>query len=163
LSSAFVELFTAKGVLETVLETPNGELTVFNLHLHMPSWVLGRNVRLRQMKRAVEVLGKQTGPAILAGDFNEDKLCEQPEFTAILEAARFSSPSNLGKEMLPTYRLENEFVDIWINRDHAPSCFDYVFTRSLEDLDLHVVSYEPVYLTPALSDHDPITLTLSSR
>jgi len=162
LSAAFVEIFAAKGVLETTVKTPYGELAIFNTHLHMPSWVLGRNVRLHQMKRVLQVLAASSTPAVLAGDFNEDKLWEQKEFTTILEAAGFSNPLSVATGMPPTYRLENEFVDIWMNRDKFSRRYDYIFIRSVDALGLNVTSYEPLYLTPVLSDHDPVVLTLSS-
>lgn len=162
LASAFVELFTAKGVLETTIQTPVGDISVFNTHLHMPSWVLGQNVRLRQMKRLMPVIAATTNPAVLAGDFNEDKLWEQKEFTTILNAASFSNPLSVEKGMPPTYRLENEFVDIWINRDKFARRYDYIFVRSLGQCGLRIRSYEPVYLTPALSDHDIVELVLST-
>jgi endonuclease/exonuclease/phosphatase family metal-dependent hydrolase len=163
LSSAFVEIFTAKGILETVIETPVGEVTVYNLHLHMPSWFLGQKIRLRQLKKALEVLAEHDKPAILAGDFNEDKLWEQKEFTTILSAANFSNPLSVAKGMPPTYRLENEFVDIWINKSDFSYRYDYVFIRNLDSLNLQVKSYEPLYLTPVLSDHDPVRLILSNE
>lgn len=163
LSVAFVEFFAAKGVLKTVLDTPFGKITVFNTHLHSPSWLLGQWVRLRQMERVLAVIGEDDTPAVLAGDFNEDKLWEQKEFTRILSGANFSNPLSVAKGMPPTYRLENEFVNIWINREYAPSRFDYIFVRNLEACSLTVRAYEPLYLKPDLSDHDPVVLVMESE
>lgn len=160
LSAAFVELFAAKGVLEVTVETPQGKLSVFNTHLHSPSWVFGQAIRLRQMRRVLDVLMQGETTAILAGDFNEDKLWEQKEFTKILNAASFMNPLSVALGMPPTYRLENEFVNIWINRAYAPSRFDYIFVRHLEQMGLTVKTYEPLYLAPALSDHDPVVAVL---
>ncbi len=158
LSAAFVELFAAKGVLEVTVDTPQGKLSVFNTHLHSPSWVFGQTIRLRQMKRVLDVLAQDEAAAVLAGDFNEDKLWEQKEFTKILNAAAFLNPLSVALDMPPTYRLENEFVNIWINRAYAPSRFDYIFVRSLDKLGFTVKTYQPLYLTPALSDHDPVVV-----
>ncbi len=162
LSSAFVELFSAKGVLETVVETPTGPLSVFNTHLHSPAWFLSQRIRLRQMKKMLGALTVVNGPAVLAGDFNEDRMWEQKSFTSILEAAHFSPPLAVDEDLLPSYRLENEYVDIWINREKASRRYDYIFIRAVDQLGFQVAAYEPVYVTPVLSDHDPVALTLSS-
>ncbi len=163
LSSSFVELFTAKGVLETEIKTPQGNLTVFNIHLHMPAWFFGKTVRLRQLRKAVSVLGKDSGPAVLAGDFNEDKMWEQIEYTKIIDGANFTNPLSVEAHKPLTYRLENEFVNIWINRSDAPCRYDYMFVRNLESIGLTVNTYKPLYLAPNLSDHDPVVLELSSN
>ncbi len=163
LSAAFVEMFGAKGVLETDIETPSGMMAVFNTHLHMPSGASGQRIRLKQLKCAMQIIANNDNPAILAGDFNEDKLWEQQEFNSLLDAAHFKHPVSILQGLPPSYRKENEFVDIWANRDEESRRYDYIFVRNIGNLGFDVSTYEPRYLTPALSDHDPVCLTLLSK
>jgi endonuclease/exonuclease/phosphatase family metal-dependent hydrolase len=161
LSSAFVELFTFKGVLETVIETPRGDMLVFNVHLHMPSWFLGRAVRLFQLRRAVKLLNEHKNmPAVLAGDFNEHALWNDKSFVYLLTETGFNEPLPVSDTVPLTYRKENPLVDVWINRSHADKRFDYIFVRNLDLLGYKVKDYAPVYLNPDLSDHDPVLLSL---
>lgn len=64
-------------------------------------------------------------------------------------------------EYMPSYRLNNPLVDNWINRVSYSRRLDYILVSLVEKLGLKVVQYEPIYLTPPLSDHDPIILSLS--
>ena len=162
MSSYFVELFTARGILETVVKTPKGLLRILNTHLHMPSRFLDTRIRLSQMRRAFERLGKPDGLAsILAGDFNEHEIMRQSAFAKILDAEGFDHPFDDRKEALTSsYRKENIFVNTWINAIRESKRYDYIFTRNLESLGYAVESYRPVYMEPELSDHDPVLLVL---
>jgi hypothetical protein len=60
------------------------------------------------------------------------------------------------------YRLNNTLVNNFINRIKYSRRFDYILVSITEEFDLKVVKYEQIYLIPALSDHDPVFLSLSS-
>jgi endonuclease/exonuclease/phosphatase family metal-dependent hydrolase len=52
-------------------------------------------------------------------------------------------------------------VDNWLNRIRFPKRYDYVFVKNTDAVGLQVVRYEPEYLKPPLSDHDPVILELA--
>ncbi len=165
----FQELFTGRGVLETVIETPLGLLRVFNTHLHMPDYYKSRQIRLKQMQSASEFIAlknKDGMPSIFAGDFNEDKIWDAPDFMAYFKKLNFHYPF-LEREdsYASTYRIENSFVDMWPNNydmDH-PKRFDYIFLNNIKKLGIEEVSYKPLYFNPTLSDHDPVEIILSDK
>jgi endonuclease/exonuclease/phosphatase family metal-dependent hydrolase len=160
LVSAFVEMFSSKGVLETMIETPRGLIRVLNTHLHMPSWFFDQRVRLMQLNSLMETIhAEDEVPTVLAGDFNEHDLMRSPEFAEMISSGQFTHPFH-PQEAAPTYRKENEFVDSWINRMDESKRFDYIFVRALEKIGLQVKKYAPVYTEVALSDHDPVMMSL---
>ena len=55
-----------RGVLQVMLDTPLGLLTVFCTH-----WGLNSQERKRQAARLAELVTNATGPVIVCGDFNE--------------------------------------------------------------------------------------------
>ena len=164
LSSAFVELFTQKGVLETLIDTPLGEVTVFNVHLHQPSWFLGRAVRLFQLRRTKKFFSdNKKVPSFLIGDFNENEIWKDTEFMSLLDSAGFRQPLPFSEKVPLSYRKENPFVSTWFNERYADMRFDYMFVREIEKISLQVISYTPLYLKPDLSDHDPVELILEQK
>jgi endonuclease/exonuclease/phosphatase family metal-dependent hydrolase len=154
-------MFTGRGVLETVLQTLKGPLRILNVHLHMPGWFQDQKVRLGQLKQTFQAVNWSDPLAtILAGDFNEHNILENTEFEKLFTKEKFSHPLDNELSLSPTYRTENKFVQEWINRTPDSKRYDYIFTTQLDTLGLTVEKYEPLYLDPVLSDHDPVLLVL---
>jgi endonuclease/exonuclease/phosphatase family metal-dependent hydrolase len=162
LGTHVVEFFTARGILETIIETPAGLIRVFNTHLHMPAWFFDSTIRLAQLKRAFKAIDQKSDmPMILAGDFNEHELLRQKDFAAQFTSRKFTYPP-LDKDFQPTYRVENPFVNgVWFNHNSYSKCFDYIFISQFEKFGLHPRDYHPICLDPVLSDHDPVFLSLA--
>lgn len=162
-NSAFGEALARKGFLETVLETPMGKLKVINTHLHEEAFVFDRKVRLVQLKKVFRQMNGRGLPGIFIGDFNQHSMARQGDFTELFDSIGFTHPlraDHISNE-LPSYRPENPYVEYWLNRTVLPKRFDYILVRGLEGLGLRTMQYEPQKLEPALSDHDPVLLTLS--
>jgi len=162
---SWIERIARKGVLEATLETPYGLMQVCNVHLHGGKHVLARSIRFKQLKSVVERMqGQRNVPAILAGDFNEHVLMDQKKFTNLLQS-RHLTHTFQGEHgpCMPSYRVENPLVNTWLNRSKYSRRLDYIFISLPEGWDLQVVQYEPLYLIPPLSDHDPVLLSLSSH
>jgi endonuclease/exonuclease/phosphatase family metal-dependent hydrolase len=158
-----VERIGHKGILEATIETPYGNIQVFNTHLHKEQRFFAHNIRVKQLKHILERMQEQQHlPVILAGDFNENALMEQKKLVTILQSRGLMHSIHFERyEYLPSYRLNNPLVDNWINRVSYSRRLDYILVSLVENLGLKVVQYEPIYLTPPLSDHDPIILSLS--
>jgi endonuclease/exonuclease/phosphatase family metal-dependent hydrolase len=157
------EIIGNKGVLETIVETPKGLLRILNIHLHHQSSKLikTKKIRLRQLRIVFATLKKETSlPTILAGDFNENNMMEEVSFKKVFEKAGYIHHGS-STEVLPTYRIENYFVNNWLNRVPQSQRYDYILTKDIEQGGLHFHSYTPWYISPALSDHDPVVLTLA--
>src|SRR5262245_43394471 len=161
---SLVELIGRKGVLEATIETPYGVMQVFNIHLHMGRSFFSHHIRVKQLKSVLEYMkAQQFMSIILAGDFNENTLMEQKKFFTMLQSSGFThSVSFAPYERMPSYRLNNPLVNNWIDRVKDSCRFDYILVRLTEDFDLRITRYEPIYLIPALSDHDPVFLSLSA-
>ena len=102
-------------------------------------------------------------PIILAGDFNENALMEQKKFATLLQSIGLTHSVYFEQyEFMPSYRIKNPLVNNWLNRSKYSRRLDYILVSLTEEFDLKVVQYEPMYLIPPLSDHDPIFLSLSS-
>lgn len=162
--SSFVEIFSQKGFLDVVVKSPHGLVRVLNTHLHTEQKYLSRKVRLAQLRQMVEQASLQDGweniPTIFTGDFNEPELLDQPDFFSLLQKGKFSHHNS---ELLPTYRTNNPLVNIWINRVASSRKIDYIFTKLIEQYNLVILQYEPIYLMPTLSDHDPLVLLLTNH
>jgi endonuclease/exonuclease/phosphatase family metal-dependent hydrolase len=157
------EYFGHKGIVTAMLQTPAGPLQVINAHL---VGGLGKSVwrqRLQQFKAALNPTDNNPTPTILAGDFNQHALTRHPEFAALLRQNGIVDPAPQTQPLLPTYRLDNPFVDLWINRRQQSERLDYIFVKFLEKLRLAVTSYAPMRLEPAISDHDPVVLLMSRQ
>lgn len=160
---SLVERIGRKGVLEATVETPYGTMQVFNIHLHMGSNFLARSIRFRQLKSILECVKLQRHlSVILAGDFNENILAEQRKFVAMLQSIGLAHSLHFEQyEYLPSYSRNNPLVNNWLNREKYSRRLDYILVGLTEDFDLKVRQYELMYLTPPLSDHDPVFLSLS--
>lgn len=160
---SLIERIGHKGILEATIETPYGAIQVFNTHLHKEQRFFAHHIRLKQLKTILQRMQKhQHLPAILAGDFNENALMEQKKWATILQSRGLVHSLHFERsEYLPSYRLSNPLVDTWVNRVQYSRRLDYILVSLVENLGLKVVQYEPIYLTPPLSDHDPVILALS--
>ncbi len=163
LNSTITEAFGRKGFLEVTVKTPLGNLKIVNTHMHHETVFFDRKIRLIQTTKMIMKTNGDQLPTIIAGDFNEDYLMREDEFTELFKTTGFSSPIKLedGERMQPTYRPGNAYVDNWRNRIRFPKRYDYMLVRNIDKMGLRVVKYEPEYLDPPLSDHDPLLLTLS--
>jgi len=161
---SLIERIGRKGALEATIETPYGVIQVVNTHLHMGKSFFARNIRVKQLKSILERMkGQLHLPVILAGDFNENVLMEQKKFVNILRSRGLAHSMHFEQyEFMPSYRINNPFVNNWLNRSKYSRRLDYILVSLTEDFDLKVVQYEPMYLIPPLSDHDPVFLSLSS-
>jgi len=158
-----IERIGRKGILETTIKTPYGTIQVFNTHLHKEQKFFAHSIRVKQVKTILERMqAQQHMPVILAGDFNENALMEQKKFVTILQSRGLMHSIHFERyEYMPSYRLNNPLVDTWMNRVSYSRRLDYILVSLVEKLGLQVVQYEPIYLTPPLSDHDPVILSLS--
>jgi len=161
---SLVERIGRKGVLEAIIETPHGIIQVFNIHLHVGRHFLAHNIRVKQLKSVLERMKMRPHlSSILAGDFNENALMEQKKFVTMLQLRGLTHSLYFEQyEFMPSYRIKNPFVNIWPNREKYSRRLDYILVNLTENFYLKVMQYEPIYLTPPLSDHDPIFLSLSS-
>lgn len=161
---SLAERIGRKGVLEAAIETPYGVVQVLNIHLHMGRKFFAHNIRVKQLKSVLERIEAQPHmPVILAGDFNEHALMEQKKFADMLHAKGLIQALSFEPyERMPSYRLNNPLVNNWLDPVKGSCRFDYILVRITEDFDLKIARYEPIYLVPALSDHDPVFLSLSS-
>jgi endonuclease/exonuclease/phosphatase family metal-dependent hydrolase len=161
---SLVERIGRKGVLEATIETPYGVMQVFNIHLHMGLNFFARRARVKQLKSVIELMRLYRHfPIILAGDFNENALMEQKKFVTILQSIGLTHSVYFEQyEFMPSYRIKNPLVNNWLNRSKYSRRLDYILVSLTEEFNLKVVQYEPMYLIPPLSDHDPIFLSLSS-
>jgi endonuclease/exonuclease/phosphatase family metal-dependent hydrolase len=161
---SLIEHIGRKGLLEATIETPYGVIQVFNIHLHVGKNFLAHSIRVKQLKSVLDRMKSQPNlPIILAGDFNENALMEQKKFVTILQSRGLTHSLYFEQyEFMPSYRIKNPFVNNWLNRSKYSRRLDYILVRLTEEFDLKVVQYEPMYLIPPLSDHDPVFLSLSS-
>jgi len=161
---SLIERIGRKGVLEANIETPYGVIQVFNTHLHVGKNFLAQSIRVKQLKSILESIKSQKDlPIILAGDFNENALMDQKKFVDLLQSRNLAHSLHFEQyEFMPSYRIKNPFVNNWLNRSKHSRRLDYILVRLTEEFDLKVVQYEPMYLIPPLSDHDPVFLSLSS-
>jgi endonuclease/exonuclease/phosphatase family metal-dependent hydrolase len=161
-NSAIGEVLARKGFLDVVVETPKGDLRIVNTHLHEETPFFDRAVRLFQLKKILGRINNIDLPAILVGDFNQQSLLHQKDFSEHFDLSGFAHPL-VDSVNLPTYRPENIYVDNWLNRTKTPKRFDYILTRRIDGLGLKSVRYEPQHLKTDLSDHDPLLLVLSDE
>jgi endonuclease/exonuclease/phosphatase family metal-dependent hydrolase len=159
-----VERIGRKGVLEATIETPHGMMQVFNIHLHVGRHFLAHKIRVKQLQSVLERINRQPHlSSILAGDFNENALMEQKKFVTMLQSKGLMHSLYFEKyEFMPSYRIKNPLVNTWLNREKYSRRLDYILVNIAENLYLKVIQYEPIYLHPPLSDHDPVFLSLSS-
>ena len=113
-----IERIGHKGILEATIETPYGNIQVFNTHLHKEQRFFAHNIRVKQLKHILERMQEQQHlPVILAGDFNENALMEQKKLATILQSRGLMHSIHFERyEYMPSYRLNNPLVDNWLNR-----------------------------------------------
>jgi endonuclease/exonuclease/phosphatase family metal-dependent hydrolase len=159
-----VERIGRKGVLEATIETPHGTMQVFNIHLHVGRHFFAHKIRVKQLQSVLERMKMRPHlSSILAGDFNENALMEQKKFVTMLQSRGLTHSLYFEKyEFMPSYRIKNPLVNTWINREKYSRRLDYILVNIAKDFYLKVMQYEPIYLNPPLSDHDPVFLSLSS-
>lgn len=151
------ERWAHKGVLQAVVETPQGRLSIFNTHLYQPRL----DVRLSQFQTVVQLLKKNLNTsACVVGDFNQEDMKTHPEFSAQLADCGFTEP--LPNTSFFTHRLENSYARTWTNRVVQSAQLDYIYIHQFEQLGVQPSTYEALYHTPPLSDHDPVLLTCIS-
>src|SRR5262249_4621539 len=161
---SLIERIGRKGVLEATLDTPYGMMQVFNIHLHVGKTFLAHSIRVKQLKSVVEPMQlTRNFPTILAGAFNENILMDQKHFVKLLQSRNLTPSLHCEPyQCMPSYRTENPLVNNWLNRSRYSRRLDYILVSFTEEFDWKVVQYEPLYLMPPLSDHDPVVLSLSS-
>ncbi len=164
LNSAISETLGRKGFLEVIVETPIGDVKIVNTHMHQETHFFSQKIRFKQTEKMVMKTNNYDKPIILAGDFNENYLMKEYEFAELFRTTGFSDPSKFkeGEPISPTYRPENTYVDNFLSRIHSPKRYDYILVKNLDKAGLKVTEYKPEYLTPPISDHDPLFLTLST-
>jgi endonuclease/exonuclease/phosphatase family metal-dependent hydrolase len=157
-----IEYFVRKGMLEVVVETPRGPVQVINTHLHQEGRFVRSIARLKQLGLILEQIERRQGmPTILTGDFNQPALMHRHKFADLLSASHFVHPVlTKEQEFFPSYRISNPLVNLWLNPIGGSRRLDYILVRLIEKLGMRVSEYSPVYLNPALSDHDPVMLSL---
>ncbi len=154
-----IEYLAAKGALITFLETPFGSVQVINTHL---SKVLcGERVRKSQLKHVLQIAKMQEPiPTLIVGDFNQHDLFRNPKFADLISAHNFTHADHANDAL--TYRIENKYVDIWMNKITRSQQLDYIFSAHLDKARLEVRDYTVLYSPEPLSDHDPVLLALQS-
>lgn len=146
-----------KGMLSAEIDTPVGKIHIANLHLYQPE----SRVRIGQLEIALKQLDHESSAAtLLGGDFNQDKMWEQPAYAKRLEQANFSEAREVAQTKLETHRLANSYAHTWTNRITMSGQLDYILFRNFSGLKLKPVTYNPDYLPAPLSDHDPLFLAL---
>lgn len=164
-NSAVGEVLARKGFLEAIVKTPKGKMRILNTHLHEETPLFDRTVRMSQLAKLFGLVGQDDLPTILTGDFNEEALMHQENFSALFDSRGFKHPIKTvnAKDVVPTYRPGNPYVDNWVNRTSLPKRYDYILVKNMDKLGLFAKQYEPQIINPPLSDHDPILLVLKSE
>lgn len=154
-----LEMLGRKGMLITLLDTPYGRLRVVNLHLYKKSLLWDEAIRVSQLKRVfahMRSLGSL--PTIMAGDFNQRDLAHNRKFLQLIAENNFVNPQGDMRE--PSYRAENKYVDIWINRIRRSKRLDYILHNDLGALHLRSHECRVLCRKEPMSDHDPVMLRL---
>ena len=148
-----------KGALVTDVETPQGKMRIVNTHLCQRSLFFEKRIRLNQMRRILNALSMRDAmPTVIAGDFNEKDIFKNKIFGALMDAHKVVHPAT--DAFHPTYRKENPYVNIWMNRISHSKRIDYIMYNDLSSLNLISKEYSVLYPTYPLSDHDPVVLAL---
>ena len=94
----------------------------------------------------------------MAGDFNQRDLARNKKFLKLIKENHFIFP--VCDAFAPSYRAENVYVNIWMNRITRSKRIDYFLCSNLHMLHLRPEQCAAVYPDPPLSDHDPVVLDL---
>jgi len=157
-----IEYFSGKGMLASVVETPYGALQIANVHFYQKNLLSDEAIHFSQLNRVLNQLATyEPLPTILAGDFNEDNMLGNSKFLNRMSANHFLHPHT---ELLdPSYRNNNPYVAIWINKILHSKRIDYILHKGIDVLGLKLKRYEVLYSDPALSDHDPVVLVFDRK
>ncbi len=151
-----IEWLGRKGVLMTLLDTPYGKLRMINVHLSK-GFLYPEAVRLRQLKHLfIHVQSLSPVFTCIAGDFDQQDFVHNRKFSELITKHNFIHPP--GDTIKPSYRAENKYVDIWMNRIRHSKRLDYIVYNHLGSLHVAVEQYAVIYLDKPLSDHDPVLL-----
>lgn len=157
-----IELLGNKGMLVTFLETPHGKLCVLNTHLFHRGSLWNNAIRWSQIRHIFTTLhSRESMPTIIAGDFNEHNLPRHQKFLELMAQHNVVHP--FASALEPTYRKENPYATIWMNRIRHSKRLDYIFYNDLDSLHLKVNRYAVLYPDNALSDHNPVVLEMDDR
>ena len=156
-----IEALGRKGILITLLNTPQGALRIVNLHLHKKSFLWDEEIRFSQLEILFMTLQFYAPmPTVMAGDFNQHDLIENQFFLRLIRQNGFVHPEC--KTLEPSYRAENKYVNIWMNQIARSKRFDYIFYHNINALRLRCDQYRVIYRDEPLSDHDPVMLNFCS-
>lgn len=154
-----IELLGNKGMLIAFLNTPYGKLRVCNTHLFHRGSLCNKVIRWSQIKHMFTTLrAHEPTPAIIAGDFNEDNLPHHQKFLELMARHNVIHPS--ASVLEPTYRKENPYATIGMNRIRHSKRLDYIFHNDLGSLHLKVSRYAVLHPDNVLSDHNPVILEM---
>ena len=152
-----IEALGRKGILITLLHTPQGTLRVVNLHLHKESFLWDEEIRFSQLEIAFMILQSlEPMPTVMAGDFNQQDLIENQFFLRLIRQNHFVHPTY--ETLGPSYRAENKYVNIWMNKIARSKRLDYIFYHNIHALRLRQGRYGVFYRDDPMSDHDPVVL-----
>ena len=157
-----IEALGRKGILMTLLDTPHGTLRIINLHLHKKSFLWDEEIRFSQLEILFMILQfLEPMPTVMAGDFNQQDLIENEFFLRLIHQNHFVHPTY--KTLEPSYRMENKYVNTWMNKIAYSKRLDYIFYHNINALRLRHERYGVLYRDEPMSDHDPIVLDLCSE
>ncbi len=155
-----IEFLGRKGILMTLLDTPYGKLCVVNTHLYDKGSLFDRAIRMSQIESMFrEIRAHGFMPTIIAGDFNIDNLFFDKEFLERMARNNFIHP--FIKTVDPTYRKENFYAHVGMNRISRSKRLDYILHNDLSSLHLDISDYHVLYCDDPLSDHDPVVLEMA--
>ena len=153
-----IEYLGRKGGLITSLDTPYGIVRIINAHLSK-GFICPQTVRLQQMKKILRNIPfSELITTIMVGDFNQRDLARNKKFLKLIKENHFIFP--VCDAFAPSYRAENVYVNIWMNRITRSKRIDYFLCSNLDMLHLRPKQCAAVYSDPPLSDHDPVVLDL---
>ena len=156
-----IEALGRKGILMTLLDTPHGTLRMINVHLSK-GFLWAEKIRLWQMKYLFTKAGfPDPAPTIMAGDFDQQDLIRNKKFLMLMDRNHFVHPAC--ETLEPSYRAENKYVNIWMNKIARSKRLDYIFYHNINALRLRCERYDVLYRNEPMSDHDPIVLDLDSE
>jgi endonuclease/exonuclease/phosphatase family metal-dependent hydrolase len=160
---AFTEHIGRKGILETILKTQEGFLCLLNTHLHAGVLHVDKDIRRRQMNQIMQVLVERSEmPIILAGDFNENEMLQNPEHGPAMERLGVKDAAAANPE--PTIRSDNRYRHSRFITSNGHKRIDYVFFKGLDLAGLRLNACE-VVSTPEMpfSDHELVMATFSTK
>ncbi|MCP6720181.1 MAG: endonuclease/exonuclease/phosphatase family protein [Patescibacteria group bacterium] len=164
----FAEYIGRKGVLETIIKTPQGPFAIINTHLHTGGYSIDQKIRLRQMRQLFRAIKKRVSriPIVITGDLNEDDIMQNESLSSLIKKFGFHDGADHSTNIpKPTNRIENPFTNAWFNLYKITSSqrVDYTLLNDTSSFGFKVIDHQ-VLSQPndPLSDHDPLLITLSA-